>query len=124
MTALGAERKCLARLASASYPRHCGKHMFVASFSLADPKMAQNALDQAGLGRGLSGFVLVVLAFEFVERRAIGAVLRGRGHAASKFALEGMSESLRLETRPFGIHVVLVEPGDFRTQITAKRAIK
>jgi short-subunit dehydrogenase len=34
-----------------------------------------------------------------------------------------MSESLRLETRPFGIHVVLVELGDFRTQITAKRCV-
>ena len=44
-------------------------------------------------------------------------------YCASKFALEGMSESLRLETRPFGIHVVLVEPGDFRTQITAKRCV-
>lgn len=44
-------------------------------------------------------------------------------YSASKFALEGVSESLRLETRPFGIHVVLVEPGDFRTQITAKRRV-
>ena len=44
-------------------------------------------------------------------------------YCASKFAREGMSESLRLETRPFGIHVVLVEPGDFRTQITAKRCV-
>jgi NAD(P)-dependent dehydrogenase (short-subunit alcohol dehydrogenase family) len=44
-------------------------------------------------------------------------------YCASKFALEGMSESLRLETRPFGIHVVLVELGDFRTQITAKRCV-
>ena len=34
-----------------------------------------------------------------------------------------MSESLRLETRPFGIHVVLLEPSDFRTQITAKRCV-
>jgi NAD(P)-dependent dehydrogenase (short-subunit alcohol dehydrogenase family) len=42
-------------------------------------------------------------------------------YSASKFALEGLSESLRLETRPFGIHVVLVEPGDFRTPITVKR---
>ena len=42
-------------------------------------------------------------------------------YCATKFALEDMSESLRLETRPFGIHVVLVEPGDIRTQITAKR---
>jgi NAD(P)-dependent dehydrogenase (short-subunit alcohol dehydrogenase family) len=42
-------------------------------------------------------------------------------YSASKFALEGMSESLRHETRPFGIQVVLVEPGDFRTAITSKR---
>ena len=35
-----------------------------------------------GLGCGRSGFVLVLLALEFVERRAIGAVLRGLGHAA------------------------------------------
>jgi short-subunit dehydrogenase len=34
-----------------------------------------------------------------------------------------MSESLRLEMRPFGIHVVLVEPGDIHTQITAKRYV-
>src|SRR5580704_1917702 len=26
-TAFGAERKCLARVALGSYPRHCGKHM-------------------------------------------------------------------------------------------------
>jgi hypothetical protein len=36
MSANGAERKCLARRASGSYPRHCGKLMFVASFSQAD----------------------------------------------------------------------------------------
>ena len=38
-------------------------------------------------------------------------------YAASKFALEGFSESLALELLPFGIHVVLVEPGAFRTSI-------
>jgi short-subunit dehydrogenase len=42
-------------------------------------------------------------------------------YCASKFALEGMSESLRLETRPFGIHVVLVEPGDFRTMFQTRK---
>lgn len=32
-------------------------------------------------------------------------------YSSSKFALEGMSDALRLETHPFGIHVVLIEPG-------------
>ena len=42
-------------------------------------------------------------------------------YSASKFALEGMSESLRHETRRFGIKVVLVEPGDFDTDLPATR---
>jgi NAD(P)-dependent dehydrogenase (short-subunit alcohol dehydrogenase family) len=36
---------------------------------------------------------------------------------SSKFALEGWSESLRIETRALGVHVVLVEPGSFQTDI-------
>ncbi|WP_409343538.1 SDR family oxidoreductase [Paenibacillus sp. MBLB4367] len=41
-------------------------------------------------------------------------------YAASKFAVEGFSESLRLETADFGVKVVLVEPGAYRTAIWAK----
>jgi NAD(P)-dependent dehydrogenase (short-subunit alcohol dehydrogenase family) len=34
---------------------------------------------------------------------------------ASKHALEGLSDSLRMELRPFGIDVVIIEPGSTRT---------
>jgi len=42
-------------------------------------------------------------------------------YSASKFALEGMTASLRMEVRPFGIRVVLIEPGDTKTPITEHR---
>lgn len=38
-------------------------------------------------------------------------------YCASKWALEGWAESLRYELAPFGIEVVLVEPGPYRTEI-------
>jgi len=41
-------------------------------------------------------------------------------YAASKFAVEGFSESLRHELAPFGVSVVLVEPGAYRTPIWDK----
>ncbi|MGH7163732.1 MAG: SDR family NAD(P)-dependent oxidoreductase, partial [Planctomycetota bacterium] len=37
-------------------------------------------------------------------------------YCASKHALEALSDSLRLEMRPFGVSVVLVEPGPVRTE--------
>jgi NAD(P)-dependent dehydrogenase (short-subunit alcohol dehydrogenase family) len=38
-------------------------------------------------------------------------------YVSSKYALEGYSESLRLEVKDFGIDVVLLEPGSFQTNI-------
>lgn len=44
-------------------------------------------------------------------------------YSASKFAVEGFSESLALEVHPFNIKVCLIEPGDFNTGFTDNRNI-
>ena len=43
-------------------------------------------------------------------------------YAASKHALEAIADSLRVEVRPFGIHVAIVEPGTILTPIWTKSA--
>lgn len=46
---------------------------------------------------------------------------RGSGfYAATKHALEGMSESLSIEVAPWGIKVIAVEPGPFRTDFAGR----
>ena len=44
-------------------------------------------------------------------------------YSASKHALEGWSESLRMELNSLGIKVVLVEPGAFQTDIWTRGAV-
>ena len=41
-------------------------------------------------------------------------------YAASKFALEGLTEALWQEVEPLGLNVLLVEPGGFRTGIVQR----
>jgi len=50
-----------------------------------------------------------------VGGRLVATPMGGWYHA-TKFALEALSDSLRLEVRPFGIEVVLIEPGGVATE--------
>jgi NAD(P)-dependent dehydrogenase (short-subunit alcohol dehydrogenase family) len=53
-----------------------------------------------------------------VQMSSVGGQVTAPGfgaYCATKFALEGLSETLRDEVQPFGIHTLIVEPGAFRT---------
>src|SRR5690606_11048133 len=62
------------------------------------------------LRRQRSGHIIQVSSIGGVSAFAdLGA------YHASKWALEGLSQSLSLEVAPFGIHVTLIEPGGYAT---------
>jgi NAD(P)-dependent dehydrogenase (short-subunit alcohol dehydrogenase family) len=53
-----------------------------------------------------------------VQMSSVGGQVTAPGfgaYCATKFALEGLTETLRDEVQPFGIHTLIVEPGAFRT---------
>ena len=61
-----------------------------------------------------------------IQVSSIGGIsaFMGTGlYAASKWALEGFSQSLAQEVAPFGIHVTLIEPGGFSTDWGGSSAI-
>lgn len=78
------------------------------------------------------GALAITQAFLPLLRRATGRVVNMSSisglaaspflgpYAASKYALEALSDALRLELRPWGMQVVLVEPGRIATPIWQK----
>jgi len=58
-----------------------------------------------------------------VNLSSIAGLSGGAGsgyYAASKFAVEGLSESLDQELRPLGLRVIIAEPGPFRTDFLGR----
>jgi NADP-dependent 3-hydroxy acid dehydrogenase YdfG len=47
----------------------------------------------------------------------------GAAYHGSKFALEGISEPMRYETEPFGIKLIVIEPGLIRTNFSKNHKI-
>ena len=44
-------------------------------------------------------------------------------YSGSKFAVEGLSEAVRSEMEPYGVQVMIVEPGPFNTEWIGKNAV-
>jgi NAD(P)-dependent dehydrogenase (short-subunit alcohol dehydrogenase family) len=62
-----------------------------------------------------------------VNFSSIGGITGSMGNGlynASKFAVEGLSEALEIELKPFGISVTIVEPGYFRTDFLSSSSIQ
>lgn len=58
---------------------------------------------------------------------SVGGIVGGASgslYCASKFAVEGFTESLAQEVAPFGIHATIVEPGFFRTDFLEPTSVK
>ena len=80
----------------------------------------------------LIGVVAVTQAFLPLLKVSRGRIVNmssvaGRGalpfvgpYTASKFGLEAISDSLRRELLPFGVRVIVIEPGSFKTAIWSK----
>lgn len=75
---------------------------------------------------------LMKLALPYMRKQSEGLIINvtsGWGrfaapftvvYGASKFALEGLSEGLHYEVRPFGVDVAIIQPGAFPTEMSQK----
>lgn len=72
------------------------------------------ALLPAMLDRGAGRIVNVSSVSGRIPAPVLGA------YHASKYALEALSDALRMEVAPFGVRVVIVEPGTIRTEFASR----
>ncbi|TDE17334.1 SDR family oxidoreductase [Dyadobacter psychrotolerans] len=94
----------------------------------ATPADVQRVLDV----NFLAPWRMMKLALPFMRKQSDGLIINvssGWGrfgapfsavYAASKFALEGLSEGMHYELRPFGVDVAIIQPGAFPTEMSQK----
>ena len=103
----------------------------ISSFGVAEsftPDDVQQMLDI----NAIAPWRLMKLALPFMRQQSEGLIINvssGWGrfsapfsvvYAASKFALEGLSEGLHYELKPLGIDVAIIQPGAFPTEMSQK----
>ena len=103
----------------------------ISSFGVAEsftPDDVQQMLDV----NAIAPWRLMKLALPFMRQQSAGLIINvssGWGrfsapfsvvYAASKFALEGLSEGLHYELKPLGIDVAIIQPGAFPTEMSQK----
>ncbi len=98
---------------------------FIEELPLADWRliMDTNFIGMVALTRAVLPYMRKARAGKIINMSSISGRVAFPGYgayAASKFAVEGFSESLRLEMLPYGIYVSLVEPGAYKTDIWSK----
>lgn len=84
----------------------------------AEKQFATNVFGVLNVTRAVLPVMRQQRAGRIFNISSIAGVRGGQGgtlYSASKFAVEGFSESLALEVAQFGIAVTLIEPGYFRT---------
>jgi len=82
--------------------------------------MDTNFFGAMAVTRAVLPFLRAQRSGAIVNISSLGGQLSFAGfsaYSASKFAIEGASEALAQEVAPFGIKVLIVEPGQFRTQL-------
>ncbi len=74
--------------------------------------------------------MLITMCLPFMRKNKFGKIVNvssimgkmyspaGSWYVASKHALEGLSDCLRLEVKQFGVDVIIIEPGLIRTEIS------
>lgn len=83
-----------------------------------------NFLGMSRVVRSVLPFMRAKKSGKIINISSIGGLmgLPFQGHySAAKFAVEGFSEALFMEVKPFNIKVIVINPGDFKTGFTSNR---